>query len=39
MNIDALIWMGVGLLIGVNLGLVFAGLFGSVRDDEDVHDQ
>lgn len=39
MNIDALIWMGVGLMIGTNFGLVLAGLFGGNRDDEDMPDQ
>ena len=39
MNIDALICMGVGLMIGANLGFLFAGLFGGNRDDEDMPDQ
>ena len=39
MNINALICMGVGLIIGANLGFVIAGLFGGNRDDEDMHDQ
>ena len=39
MNIDALICMGVGLIIGANLGFVIAGLFGGNRDDEDMPDQ
>ena len=39
MNIDALIWMGAGLMIGTNLGLILAGLFGGNRDDEGMPDQ
>lgn len=35
MNIDALIWIGIGALIGANFGFVIAGLFGTCTDDEE----
>lgn len=39
MNINALICMGVCLMIGANFGFIIAGLFGGSRDDEDMPDQ
>ena len=38
MNIDALIFIGIGVLIGANVGFVIAGLFGG-NHDEDMPDQ
>ena len=35
MNIDALIWIGIGVLIGANFGFVIASLFGTDEDDEE----
>ena len=37
MNIDALIFIGIGVLIGANVGFVIAGLFGG-NHDEDLPD-
>lgn len=36
---DTLIGLIAGIFIGTNFGFVIAGLFGGVRDDEDVPDQ
>ena len=35
MNIDALIFIGIGVLIGANFGFVIAGLFGINKDEEE----
>ena len=35
MNIDALIFIGIGVLIGANFGFVIAGLLGTDEDDEE----
>ena len=35
MTVDNLISLFIGAVIGTNLGFVFAGLFGSIRDDEE----
>ena len=38
MNIDAVIWTSIGLLIGVNVGFVIAGVFG-INEDEEEEEQ
>lgn len=35
MNIDALIYTGIGLLIGANIGILIAALIGADMDDEE----
>lgn len=35
MTMDNIISLLVGILIGTNVGFVFAGLFGSIRNDEE----
>lgn len=35
---NTLIGLLTGIFIGANLGFVIAGLFGGIRDDEDVPD-
>lgn len=39
MNIDILIGMALGVVIGANVGFVLAGLFGGIKDDEEMPDQ
>ena len=35
MNIDALIFIGIGVLIGANVGILIAALIGADMDDEE----
>ena len=39
MNIDNLIALIVGMMIGTNFGFIFAGLFGGGDYDEEMPDQ
>lgn len=37
--IDTIITLMLGIWLGACSGFIFAGLFGGIRDDEDVPDQ